>query len=344
MESAARAGCGEYGVVMSTRDRLHRLLRLIDLLQSGRILNSSQLASGLKVSRRTVFRDLGTIQEAGIHVHYDEERQGYFLPTRLRVPPGELTIGEAISVLLVCQSLGDKQQGIPFQSEALSAALKISQTLPREIREFAAEITDSMAIHIDARNPLQSAQPQYELLLQSLIERRHVRIKYYSPSEAGTIRTLLSPYRIVFSRRSWYVIGRSSVHRSIRTFNVGRILKAERLESQYKIPPRFSLSRFLGNAWHLIRETVRNQLVRIRFRREVAMNVAEVSWHKTQEITWHDDGSLEFRVHVDGLTEISWWILGYGEFAEVLEPPALRQMIANHARRMVDLYSHSAAK
>ncbi len=71
----------------------------------------------------------------------------------------------------------------------------------------------------------------------------------------------------------------------------------------------------------------------------VARNVAEVVWHKTQQLTRRDDGTLDFQVRVSGLHEISWWILGYGDQAEVLKPASLRRLIAEHAGRMVEMYN-----
>ena len=55
-------------------------------------------------------------------------------------------------------------------------------------------------------------------------------------------------------------------------------------------------------------------------------------------MVFRDDGSADFHVTVSGLNEISWWVLGYGDQAEVLEPPELRQLIAQHAQRMADQY------
>ncbi|MBN1513559.1 MAG: WYL domain-containing protein, partial [Phycisphaerae bacterium] len=39
-----------------------------------------------------------------------------------------------------------------------------------------------------------------------------------------------------------------------------------------------------------------------------------------------------------GLHEISWWILGYGDQAEVIRPPELRRIVAGHAVRMAQRY------
>jgi proteasome accessory factor B len=46
-------------------------------------------------------------------------------------------------------------------------------------------------------------------------------------------------------------------------------------------------------------------------------------------------------VTVSGLQEISWWILGYGDQAEVLKPPELRRLVAGHAARMLERYKES---
>ncbi len=77
--------------------------------------------------------------------------------------------------------------------------------------------------------------------------------------------------------------------------------------------------------------------VKLRFAPKVAQNVAEVQWHGTQKTTFNEDGSLIAEFRVDGLGEISWWVLGYGDQVEVLAPAALRKQIAKIARRMVEL-------
>jgi len=70
----------------------------------------------------------------------------------------------------------------------------------------------------------------------------------------------------------------------------------------------------------------------------VAANVDEVAWHRTQRTHFEKDGALLFEVDVDGIHEISWWIPGYGDQAEVLEPPELRELIVGHAERMCAYY------
>ena len=41
---------------------------------------------------------------------------------------------------------------------------------------------------------------------------------------------------------------------------------------------------------------------------------------------------------VSGLDEISWWILGYGDQAEVIKPARLRRIVCQRAKNMAAIY------
>jgi proteasome accessory factor B len=48
---------------------------------------------------------------------------------------------------------------------------------------------------------------------------------------------------------------------------------------------------------------------------------------------------MDFEADVSGLTEVSWWILGYGDQAEVLRPAKLRKIVAARAANMHRMYT-----
>lgn len=323
---------------MSGAHKIGRMLQTIELLQSGRTFNTRQLAELTGISRRQVFRDLKSLQDSGIPLLYDQQRQGYWLAASTYLPPTDLTLDETLSLLILANNLGRSEAGVPFQSAAQSAAAKLMGNLPGTLRGHLGDLAAAVDVRLDSHHPHLAGRSVYEQLLLALQDRCRVRIIYGSLFEGSELQTLLSPYRVFFRRRAWYVVGRSSVHRAVRTFHLGRIRTLEPTTDHYEIPARFSLDRYLGNAWHLVREPQSRADVVIRFQPKVASNVAEVAWHKTQSISWNPDGSLDFRVTVDGLSEIAWWILGYGDQAEVLAPAELRTIIAGHAARLTDVY------
>lgn len=316
---------------------IHRLLQLVGLLQAGHGYNIDALALECGVSRRTVFRDLELLRQSGIPVAFDETLRQYRVPGACLLPPTNFTPEEAMALIVLCHELGNGS-GLPFLNTARSAVVKLESSLPVRLREELRSVTGAIRIQPAPMNPLDGQKPVFDHLLEAIHARHAVRIHYGSLKEESDLRTRLNPYRLFFSRRSWYVVGRSSLHRATRTFNLGRVLQIEPIDEPFQIPKNFTLDRYLRNAWHLIPEKGPDRDVVIRFSKLVAQNVAEVQWHRTQQLSFREDGSLDYRVCVSGLNEISWWILGYGDQAEVIEPPELRRLVAERVRSMSAIY------
>lgn len=325
---------------MASVGKIRRLLQILEYLQSGRKYHTGQLSEFLDVSKRTIFRDLKVLQESGVQLLYDDVEMGYWVPPSTFLPPTDLTINETLALLVLGEKLGQSGSGIPFQKAARDAALKLLSNLPDSIRGMLSDLSDHLQIGLEPRHPLEHADEHYNRLLQAIETRCKIRIQYDSLHEGKSISTLVSPYEMFFQKRSWYLIGRSSVHRDIRTFHVGRIKASTLTTDTYEIPPRFSLKRYFGNAWRMIRESPEVEVI-VRFKPLVARNVAEVLWHPTQKMLWNADGSLDFHVQVEGIREISWWILGYGDQAEVIAPQSLRELIISHVGRMAAVYEPS---
>jgi proteasome accessory factor B len=322
-------------------EKLSRLLDLLRLLQGGSGHNANTLALACGVNRRTIFRYLETLRSVGIPLEFDEELQRYSISGPSLLPPTNFSADEALAVIALSHEMGGTGK-IPFYAAARSAALKLESNLPSRLREEMKKLTRTIRIHSAPVNEMIGLQNIYDDLMDASAAHRAVRISYNSFAEGEEIQTKLSTYQLLFSRHSWYAIGRSSVHREARTFNVGRIRSLEQLDEKFKIPQGFSIERYLRNAWNLIPERGPDRKVIVRFQPLVARNVAEVNWHKTQRLEFNDDGTLDFQVTVSGLGEISWWILGYGDQAEVLEPVELRDRVAGHASRLLAKYEERA--
>jgi predicted DNA-binding transcriptional regulator YafY len=321
--------------------RIHRLLKLIGLLQSSRGQNAGRLAEECGVTRRTIFRDLEALRQSGVPLVFDDEHQRYHIPGMYFLPPTNFTPEEALAVLVLCHELGTDSR-LPYYAAARSAAVKLENSLPARLRAHLRAVTGSVQIRLGAVTRLDGRQGVYQDIVKAIANRQCMRVMYDSLSDGGMISTRLSPYHLLFSRHSWYVVGRSSLHRQTRTFHLGRILRWEAIGERFRLPRGFSIDRYLRNAWHLIPEAGPDRRVAVRFKPMVARNVAEVLWHKTQRHEFRPDGSLDFFVTVSGLNEISWWILGYGDQAEVIEPPELRKLVADRAERLAAQYNGRA--
>lgn len=290
------------------------------------------------MSRRTAFRDVEALRAAGVPVAFDVDHDRYSVPGTYYLPPINFTPAEALSLAALAGELG-RSDRLPFYDAALTAARKLEGCLPAALRDELRHLTRAIRIHPAPVSELAAKQHIYRQLVNARAQRLVVRIRYDSLTEWSEIKTKLRPYHLFFCRHSWYVVGRSSLHREVRTFNLSRILSLELLDQRYRVPRGFSIERHLGNAWQMIPGHGPDDRVVIRFQPLVARNVAEVIWHKTQQYEFQPDGSLIYRVRVSGLGEIMWWILGYGDQAEVIEPAKLRQMVAERVKRLADIYN-----
>ncbi len=321
---------------MSPNVKLQRLLKIIEQLRTGQTINAEDLARSCDVSVRTIYRDLELLQQSGLEIQYDDVSQGYRLLTSRFVLPANFSLSEALSLILI-GTVGrtqSDQTGIPFLDDAQSAAFKILNQLPHKLRTELTPLVTAHEIHIGAINPLDNAAETFQIIQQSIKDGLQLSIVYGSLFEGKTIKTKLSPYRVFFAARSWYIVGNSSLHKEVRTFNLARFHSLTPTKTRYTIPPRFSLEKYFGNAWSMIKGETRYHVV-IEFEPKVAQNVAEVQWHKTQKVTRLDNGRIRYEVNVDGIDEITWWILGYGSQAHVIEPEELRERIHQHAREVL---------
>ncbi len=317
--------------------RVTRLLKVLQMLQARAGENPDGLAKANGVSRRTVFRDIEALKEAGVPVAYDRETDRYSLPGAYLLPPTNFTAEEAMAVIGLTTQMG-RRDSVPFYEPACRAAQKIEASFPSNLRDQIQELTK--AIHIRPRqvNRLADKDDIYEQLVNAHLNKEQVWIEYDSLTEWEKIETVLRPYQLMFARRCWYVIGRSSLHKEVRTFNLNRVLSVRMLGEHFKTPRGFSLERYLGNAWRMIPEPGPDYNVHLHFQHLVAKNVEEIHWHATQKTKRREDGSLDFWVTVSGVTEISWWILQYGDQVEVLAPTKLRKLVAQRITEMAKIY------
>jgi proteasome accessory factor B len=319
--------------------RLHRVLKLLTVLQTGRRYDAGHLASECGVSRRTIYRDLNMIEKAGIPFYYDRETRCYQIHRTGLMPPINLGLDEALALVLMASELGQAGR-LPLFQPARDAAAKIEASLPLSIRAALGSLAPHMAVRPGPTARHNALQDIYKTVQRAIVRREPLEAVYISFHEAGQIRTCLEPYWLLFNDRAWYVIGRSSRHRAVRTFKLGRFKSLRPAGGRFAAPGDLTIEKHLGNAWRMIRGN-KTYEVELKFSPLVGPNAAEVNWHKTQRVRWDDDGAVHFAVTVDGLDEIVWWILGYGPEVEVLAPKELRDRMADLARRMLDLYGRA---
>ena len=301
-------------------NRSSRVVHMLQLLSLGRGYTAEELSEIYDLDPRSIKRDLKLISEQlHVAITYDRSTKKYeILDTRYVMPSVGLTTLEAVCLVILCREFGMKKT-VPFFEVVHSAALKIQSHLSPETCDYIEQTYQNVDM-TGAPFSMQEDKRECYMTLQDASRTHNVlEIEYNSYTEEEKIKTLFYPYAVVFNRHGWMAVGYSALHNQIRMFNVLR-------------------------AWNVIPENGPDWHVVVDFSFKVGRNVEEIYWHKNQKTHWINDRTLRFETIVSGLNEISWWILGYGAEATVVEPKELRQIIAGHVKRLAQTYGNELGK
>jgi predicted DNA-binding transcriptional regulator YafY len=313
--------------------QLARLLQLIVALQANRYPNARVLAELCEVSRRTIYRDLETLEHAGFSVRYRADRQGYQLIKSTFLQPPSLEQQEVLALLALSRQWkgGD---GLGLLRHARSGVVKLVQTLPPDLRSQVELRAELIPEPMPAAPLPFDRQIVYDTILEALAHRLQLRIWYHERARSSLETTKLGIYRLLLANNVWALIGRSTLHRQVRVFRIPQIIRVVRTDDRYSVPPRFNLERFLAQAWMLERGVDRYE-VWLRFSATLAAEIRETVWHQSQRLVSLDDGRVDLHLQIDGLDEIQPWVFGFGDQVEILAPAVLRDRILAQALQVV---------
>ena len=316
---------------MSKYERLARLIKIITLVKANSRLTRSDLARLCEVdSVRTIQRDINSLAIAEVPIYWSGE--GYEIMPDFFLPPLALSLEEVLSLVL-CAKAYSAGEG-KFQENTVQTAIsKVIAALPRRTKRLIEAVSDK--INIESRKSADVAG-LISQLYQAIVDAKQLRINYQSYSRNSVLERTIDPYALTFRGHGWYLIAFCYVRNSIRMFRTTRIKTLDYTGKTFLYPSDFSLKAYMGKSWQVMRG--KDTHVIVKFDARVAPYIKEVEWHPTQRIEDLSDGSILFTVTVSGTEEISFWILSYGDQAEVISPESLRETIRMVAERMCRRY------
>jgi proteasome accessory factor B len=315
--------------------QLQRILRLIKLFEHARYgYTIPELQKELDVTRRTIYRDLEMMEEAGFNFVKDGEAgmaRKWRLPATMRKAPGRPYTENELLSLYFCMNLLQPLRGTPLRDGVESLLDKIEATFPEREREH---LGDLVFTHVAKMTPSKDYRRHAATvgeLSRGCLEQRKVELTY-RPSEDRAKSYAFSPYCIAYHGGELYTVGWSDLRGAVRTLRVDRILSIKPTQRRFERPKDFDPEDYLGRSFGMYAEGGQER-VRIEFSREAARTVQEREWHPTQRIENRPGGKVVLKMTVQGLTEVARWVLSHAPYARVLEPNALRKLVAANAER-----------
>jgi predicted DNA-binding transcriptional regulator YafY len=305
--------------------RTDRLLAIVLELQGRGRRRAEDLAATFETSKRTIYRDIQALCEAGVPLVSTPGR-GYALMEGYFLPPLSFNADEATMLLLgsdVMAQCFDAQ----YRAAAEAAGRKIAGVLPERLRHEVRTLQESIRFVSMQRSVAGELPERLAQLRRAILERRTVRLRYFtrhatdSMTSAPTSREV-DPYGLAHIAGSWYLTGHDHLRHAGRTFRLERIDELALLEQTFTRPAGFRMERDPDEHRELV--------IRVLFDAEVARWVRESPSYFTtaQEET---PAGLHVTLRVRQEDAVLQWLLGWGRHLRVLEPESLRQRIAAEA-------------
>ena len=319
--------------------RQWQILREVEARRTGVTIHD--LARLVRVSTRTIRRDLHALQEAGFAL-YDEGEENETKRWRLEAQPFKfaqdgLSVAD-VAALYLSRALVEAMSGWPLSKELRDAFAKIEQSLNPRMREFLGTLP-----HVLSAKGGPGAGPAgagfvdvTRRLLDATRDRHVVTMRYFSASKNRAKTYEVHPYRLALANGGVYLVGWVPQYDGFRTFAISRIERLSIGEDRFKrardLPTDLfgqSMGVFWGEPEH----------VELEFSARLAPYVRGRIWHESQQVEELPDGALKMTLHVSNDWALRSWLLGFGSGVRVIAPGTLADALLEEFKRGCALYA-----
>ena len=319
-------------------NKTERLLQMEALLLSNpQGLTQAEIARRLGVDRSVIHRNLYDFQKIYPTIEHEDglislDRSAYLVKVAF-------TLHEATAVHLASRLLATRMDR--QNPHAASALRKLGIALEKLAPRISNHVKQSADVMDDAN---QWQDPVYLQSLEKLTlawaEQRKAKIWHRSDKAGKVFEYLLCPYFIepYAIGQTTHVIARDETSGKMRTLKIERIERVELTQDHYEIPADFDPRDLLADAWGIWYTENEPVEVALKFHRNVAQRLKETRWHRSEEETELENGSIVWKAKVAEPLEMIPWIRSWGADCEVLDPKELRETMMGETRAMAESY------
>jgi len=317
-----------------------RLVKMMELLQTNRYITVQLLVDKFDVSRRTIHRDLATLQE-----DYSIKEDGR-LPDGQKVwklthpDKGEiikLTVMEMAS-LYMGKNLFNFTRGTQFKKSIDSIFDKLSHRLASNRKKYTTRLDSKFYCTPGSPKNYESMDDQLNEIVTGLLEEQKVSIVYRRPTQIAE-NDVIHPWTMVMHNHALYLIAFSETAGKVRTFAVERIQSASwQHGNSFEYPENFNPDEYFSKAFGI---TVgRPQTIILKVDPLVVDYFRHRLWHRSQIITNESEFGAMVNLSVPITSELLSWLLSFGDKLEVVEPLILRNQMGQMVNRMSNMYAN----
>lgn len=222
--------------------QLSRLISILTLLKSKRLLTATELSDKFDISVRTVYRDIRKLEAAGVPV-VTIEGKGYTLMDGYTVAPVQFTEKQA-NALITAQHLVQQSNDASLVNDFDEAMTKIKSVFRTSIQEKSEMLSDKLYVFKNDFENLSSnllSEIQLAITNFKLIEIHYSKVI----SEEKSFRTI-EPCAMYSTQNKWILVAWCHLRKAYRAFRIDKIQHYKILNETFE-DRKFSLYDYYKN-------------------------------------------------------------------------------------------------
>ena len=301
-------------------NRFDRIVAMFIHLQSNRIVKAQDLADRFQVSLRTVYRDIRSLESAGVPIS-GEAGVGYSITEGYRLPPVMFTREEAsgfIAAEKLMQKFTDKKMGGHFES----AMYKIKSVLRGHAKDHVAALESQIWINTTQQLFHENTPDALEVLIDSIAEKKQVRLVYKTFEGEEAQERNIEPSGLFHEHNYWYVMGYCHLRSDYRQFRTDRMLEINRTS----LP--FTAAIIDIDEFRSVEDPAPKTKVVIRVCKEAAKYIrsGRKYYGFVSEVDMDDKVEMTFLAR-ESKHGFARWYMMFGDGAEIIEPDSLKTLV-----------------
>lgn len=312
-------------------NRIDRLTAILIHLQGKPKVPLEELESRFGVSRRTIFRDIKSLMEAGVPIGGDAG-EGYFIVDGYHLPPVVFNREEAAAVLLGAKLI-EKNADNQISKSFGEAMYKIKAVLRYRDKEFLDNLDDSISV-VGSPIVANMGFPDSHIaeIQLALATRKVIRISYFSNYNEQTSKRDVEPLGLVYYSSRWHLIAYCRLRSDMRDFRTDRIQKIQILPESYSPDNHPKLKDFTQK---MLGGTDARAAV-IRVSKKVSRFIQEQKFYHGFIEEKKIDDEVEMKFVTPRYEFLARWLLMFGDEVTVVSPNELQGLIATYSKELFE--------
>lgn len=210
--------------------QLPRLISILTLLKSRRVLTATELSEKFNVSIRTIYRDIQKLISAGVPVITLEGR-GYTLMDGYTVAPVQFTEKQA-NALITAQHLVNKSRDSSFRNDFEEALTKIKSVFRSSVLEKSELLNNKIHVFDQSYENISSnALSEIQLAITHF---NYIEINYRKADDPNITFRKIEPCALFSTYQKWILIAWCHLRKEYRAFRVDRIQHFKILQDNFE--------------------------------------------------------------------------------------------------------------